>query len=112
MEQMASGRQRPIMVLSVKLGSWFRITSEVWKEEWLYALKLDLNKSLRVLFIGLVLIPGLNVTLNFPASPVMARDLKLDFVSPPPSHTVASCTCRGGSAVLALYVKDLGPQRY
>jgi hypothetical protein len=32
---------------------------------------------LQVLFIGLVLIPGLNVTLNFLASPVMARDLKL-----------------------------------
>jgi hypothetical protein len=28
-----------------------------------------------------------DVTLNFPASPVMARDLKLNFVSPP-SHTV------------------------
>ena len=33
--------------------------------------------NLQVLFIGLVLIPGLNVTLNFPAFPVMARDLKL-----------------------------------
>jgi hypothetical protein len=49
------------------------------------------QRKLRVLFIGLVLIPGLDVTLNFLASPVMARDLKLDFVSPPPSHTVASC---------------------
>jgi hypothetical protein len=47
----------------------------------------DCNILLRVLFIGLVLIPGFNVTLNFPASPVMARDLKLDFVSPPPSPT-------------------------